>query len=141
MAYITTVVLDDFTLQADCLEFMFANLADRLDEEKLSDLKEAVYTREDTASTFIDEGLAVPHGRIRGLDEDIIMLGISRCGIDWPEPDRKAHIVVLVGVDRTRVSAYLSILQKIIKWKRATKIDFDNFDALELENSLKEFFK
>lgn len=120
---------------------MFAKLADRLDEEKLSDLKEAVYTREDTASTFIDEGLAVPHGRIRGLDEDIIMLGISRCGIDWPEPDRKAHIVVLVGVDRTRVSAYLSILQKIIKWKRATKIDFDNFDALDLENSLKEFFK
>ena len=136
MAYITTVVLDDFTLQADCLEFMFAKLADRLDEEKLSDLKEAVYTREDTASTFIDEGLAVPHGRIRGLDEDIIMLGISRCGIDWPEPDRKAHIVVLVGVDRTRVSAYLSILQKIIKWRKSLGNSFSGGDIESISRGL-----
>ena len=141
MAYLTTVVLNEFTLQSDCLDFMFGQIAGRLDGEKLQDFKEAVYSREDTASTYIEDGLAVPHGRVAGLPEDMVVVGLSRRGIDWPEEDRKAHIVVLIGIDRAKVSAYLALLQKIIKWRKSISVDFDNFNPAEIGESLKKYFQ
>ena len=45
--------------------------------------------------------------------------GISSGGVDWPTEDCRANLVILVAVDRSRVAAYLSILQKIIKWRKS----------------------
>lgn len=98
---------------------MLGALAPDMPAETLSDLKEAVYLREDTASTYLEDGLAVPHGRISGLGAEYVVAGISSGGVDWPTEDCRANLVILVAVDRSRVAAYLSILQKIIKWRKS----------------------
>ena len=100
------------------MEQMFAELAGVLDGDKLEALKEAVYLREDTASTYLEGGLAAPHGRIDGLKNEIVVIGVSKDGVDWPESGKKAHLIFLIGVDRKSVASYLSLLQKIIKWKK-----------------------
>ncbi len=98
---------------------MLGALSPDMPDKTLSDLREAVYLREDTASTYLEDGLAVPHGRISGLGAEYVVAGVSRGGVDWPTEDSRANLVVLVAVDRSRVAAYLSILQKIIKWRKS----------------------
>ena len=120
MVYLKTVELQNPASQTECLEEMFAAVADKLDAGQMDELKEAVYTREDTASTFLGDELAAPHGRISGLGDEIVVLGVSKNGVDWPTQEQRAKFVVLIGVDRKRISAYLALLQKIIKWYRSS---------------------
>ncbi len=126
--------------QSESLEHMLGKLADDLQPEKLSELKEAVYSREDTASTYLEDGLAVPHGRVNGLDKEYIVVGISRKGIDWPSDDQKAHLVVLIGVDKSKVSLYLSMLQKIIKWKKKNERDFFELGTQGVHKDFEQLF-
>ena len=93
-------------------------MAGLIPDDKIDELREAVYLREDTASTYIGDGLAVPHGRISGLDDEYVVVGLSG-GIDWPTEDSRAQVVILVAVDRKRIAAYLSLLQKIVKWRKS----------------------
>ena len=50
-------------------------MAGLIPDDKIDELREAVYLREDTASTYIGDGLAVPHGRISGLDDEYVVVG------------------------------------------------------------------
>ncbi len=119
------------------METIFSSLASDLEEAKLEELKEAVYMREDTVSTYLEDNLAVPHGRVEGLDEDYIVLGINRnAGIDWPSSDKKAKTVILIGIDKTKISRYLSILQKLIKWYKSNNSDLSDLSLVDIENEL-----
>jgi len=42
---------------------------------------EAVQMREDQGSTFFNEGVAFPHGRMAGLEQPLVALGLTRQGI------------------------------------------------------------
>lgn len=52
-------------------------------------LTEAVLQRENTMGTAIEEGIALPHARLRRLVKPIIAFGHSPFGIDWNSPDGK----------------------------------------------------
>lgn len=136
MPFIKAICLGNFADQSECLEFLLNELSPNLPPEKIDDLKEAVYLREDTASTYLDEGLAVPHGRIAGLDREYVLAGICESGVDWPTEDCRAKIIVLVAVDKKRVSAYLSILQKIIKWRKSLGNSFSGGDIESISRGL-----
>ncbi|MBN2705472.1 MAG: cation:proton antiporter [Deltaproteobacteria bacterium] len=57
----------------------------------------AVWEREQTMSTGIGNGVALPHARIAGLREPLVVAGISDSGIDFDAPDGKpAHIIFLL---------------------------------------------
>ncbi|MFI3291513.1 MAG: PTS sugar transporter subunit IIA [Opitutales bacterium] len=137
MGYIKAIELKDFDDQIECLESIFSSLVDSLEEAKLEELKEAVYMREDTVSTYLEDNLAVPHGRVEGLDDDYIIVGINRgAGIDWPSSDKKAKAIVLIGIDKSKISRYLFILQKLIKWYKANNSDLTQLSLVEIENEL-----
>lgn len=122
--------------QEDCLEKLFGVLKPDLPQDKLQDLTEAVYLREDTSSTYVGNGLAVPHGRVKGLGSAFIVFGVSKGGIDWPSEECKANIVALIGIDKSEVSRYLSILQKISKWKKQNSALFETCDFGAIKNSI-----
>ncbi len=137
MAAVSVIELGDEKLQTECLQRIFSVLENSLDSETLEELAAAVYTREDTASTYLGESLAVPHGRVVGLGQTRVVAALSRAGVDWPTSENRAHLVVLVGVDRSKVSEYLFILQKIIRWRRSIpgKIETLGIDRIEAELS------
>jgi mannitol/fructose-specific phosphotransferase system IIA component (Ntr-type) len=58
----------------------------------------AVLERENDMGTALEEGLAIPHARLRGMLRPIIVFGRSRTGIeDWDSPDgRHTHFIFLV---------------------------------------------
>ncbi|OGX27526.1 MAG: hypothetical protein A3D10_03325 [Omnitrophica WOR_2 bacterium RIFCSPHIGHO2_02_FULL_48_11] len=63
-----------------------------VEEEGMYDadnLTEAVLQRENIMGTAIEEGIALPHARIRQLVKPIIAFGRSPVGIEWDSPDGK----------------------------------------------------
>ncbi|MFO7861941.1 MAG: cation:proton antiporter [Desulfosalsimonas sp.] len=65
-----------------------------LDPQALGD---AVWERENVMSTGIGKGVALPHARIEKLKKSMVVMGISRLGIDFDAPDGKiAHVIFLV---------------------------------------------
>ncbi|MEM1355368.1 MAG: cation:proton antiporter [Planctomycetota bacterium] len=60
-------------------------------------INEAVWTREQTMSTGIEAGLAVPHGRIEGLAKPQLVVGVSPAGIDFDAADgQPAEIICML---------------------------------------------
>ena len=60
-------------------------------------ITKVVLERENLMGTALEEGIAVPHGRIDGLHKPVIIYGQSFSGLDWNSPDGKAsHCVFLI---------------------------------------------
>ena len=74
-------------------------------------LADEVLAREQTSSTVIMEGLAVPHARVEGLDRPYAAIATSERGIKWSEGSpSKVHIVFLILTPREDPAVYLKVL-------------------------------
>ena len=63
------------TTQAQALETLTDSMAEVLDDRQLRHIKNAVLLREETQTTYLDHGLAVPHGRTSALDSMQVTVG------------------------------------------------------------------
>lgn len=70
--------------------------------------------REKLGSTGIGEGIAIPHGKIGGLDEMVIAFGRSREGIEFDAMDSKpVHLFFLLMAPDQSAGQHLKALAKI----------------------------
>lgn len=70
--------------------------------------------REKLGSTGIGNGIAIPHGKIKGLDDMVISFGRSRMGIDFEAMDNKpAHLFFLLLAPEDSAGKHLKALAKI----------------------------
>jgi nitrogen PTS system EIIA component len=70
--------------------------------------------REKLGSTGIGEGIAIPHGKIRGLEDLIVSFGRSRKGIDFNALDGKpVHLFFLLLAPENSAGQHLKTLAKI----------------------------
>lgn len=58
-----------------------------LDQAHKEDAIKAVLKREQSASTAMPDGIALPHGRIDSIHELICMIGIHAAGVEFGAPD------------------------------------------------------
>jgi len=73
-----------------------------------------VWTREDTLSTGIGNGVALPHARIEGLQKSLVVVGISDAGIDFDAPDNlPAQVIFLVLTPSSDPNAQLQLASEI----------------------------
>jgi mannitol/fructose-specific phosphotransferase system IIA component (Ntr-type) len=80
----------------------------------LESAEKAVHDREETLSTGVGNGLALPHARLVGLRELIVVVGISESGIDFDAPDgRPANLVLLLLSPADDSTTQLEILAEI----------------------------
>ncbi len=56
----------------------------------------AVLGREEALSTGIGNGVALPHARVEGLRESLVVVGVSPEGIDFDAPDGKPATVIFL---------------------------------------------
>ncbi|MCE9582171.1 MAG: CNNM domain-containing protein [Planctomycetes bacterium] len=74
----------------------------------------AVLKREALASTGLGMGVAIPHGRVEGLERPAAALGRSSQGLDFKSLDGKpVHLVFLILSPPHDEGAHLHILEKI----------------------------
>jgi len=70
--------------------------------------------RENLGSTGIGQGLAIPHGKLKGLDRMLIIVARSRDGIPFNAVDNRAvHIIFLLIAPGDAATTYLKVLARV----------------------------
>lgn len=88
-----------------------ATLCGRFTEETLYNV---LVERETVGSTGVGNGVAIPHGKIEGLDEILLCFGRSRIGINFDAIDnRPAHLFVLLLSPANKAGEYLQTLAAV----------------------------
>ena len=65
--------------------------------------------REAIGSTGVGNGVAIPHGKVTGLDDILLCFGRSREGID----NQPVHLFVLLLSPATKAAEYLKALARV----------------------------
>jgi len=126
---IPIILLPESSDQNSTIDVLLATLEGEASAEVLGHLKTEVFARETTSSTYLDNGLAIPHGRIPGLNHVLLAVGVSAPGILWPEAGQDAHLIILLGVPSSMVAGYLVLMQRLLRWyKDAPAIRPDHFE-------------
>lgn len=80
-------------MKAQKKEEALAELATYLKKQKLinheKEIIEKLLQRETLGSTALGEGIAIPHCKAKGIKSPILMVGISRNGVNFESPDGK----------------------------------------------------
>jgi PTS system nitrogen regulatory IIA component len=75
---------------------------------------EVLLEREKLGSTGIGDGIAIPHGKLPGLDNLIVSFGRSKDGIDFDSLDGKpVHLFFLLMAPENTAGQHLKALAKI----------------------------
>jgi Kef-type K+ transport system membrane component KefB/mannitol/fructose-specific phosphotransferase system IIA component (Ntr-type) len=74
----------------------------------------AAYAREKLMPTGIGQGVAIPHARLKGLERPLVLVGLSRTGIDFDAPDATpAKVIFLILAPHDDDGVQLEILADI----------------------------
>jgi len=75
---------------------------------------EVLMEREKLGSTGIGDGIAIPHGKLAGLDSLVVSFGRSRVGVDFDSLDGgPVHIFFLLMAPENSAGQHLKALAKI----------------------------
>lgn len=75
---------------------------------------EAVFTREQTRSTGIGSGIAIPHGKCQGVKELVMALGVAGEPIDFDSVDgQPVTIVILLVSPADQTGPHIQALARI----------------------------
>lgn len=106
----------------EVLKEMVAFLKKRNRIAKEKDLYDKLIQREKLGSTAIGEGVAIPHCKMKGVKDPIVMLAISKNGVNFFSLDGKpSHLFFLVVSSPDNPSLNLQILAAIAHLVRKAK--------------------
>jgi len=75
-----------------------------------------LHERERLGSTGIGDGVAIPHGKLKNVDQLLLSFGRSRDGIEFDSMDGKpAHLFFLLLASEESVGVHLKTLARISK--------------------------
>jgi Kef-type K+ transport system membrane component KefB len=87
-----------------------------LEDLDASAVEAAVWTREEALGTGIGNRVALPHARVEGLREPLVVVGLSAAGIDFDAPDGKlANVIFLILTPGNDPGAQLAIVAEIAR--------------------------
>ena len=102
------------TRKHDVIKELVAALAASGHVSDAGTLEEAVWTREQTRTTGIGQGLAIPHGKSDVLRDMAMAIGKPASPIDFESVDGKpVRLVVLLASRPDQVSDHIQALAKI----------------------------
>jgi len=98
----------------DALQEMASFLAGKSIVSHPEDVLEKLLQREKLGTTGIGNGFAIPHCKINGIQTSLVLLAVSRKGVDFGSLDGKpAHVIFLVVSPPNNPSSSLQILAAI----------------------------
>src|SRR5690606_18760904 len=77
-------------------------------------IEAAAWRREQTMPTGIGNGVALPHARLDGLSQPVVVVGLSEAGIDFDAPDGAlAHVIFLILTPGEETTVQLELAAEI----------------------------
>jgi len=99
---------------------------------------DAVFEREQTRSTGIGSGIAVPHGKCKAVKELVMAIGIVPEGVDFASVDGKAVTIVFLLVSPTdQTGPHIQALARISR----LMLDEEIKQGLEKASSAEEVYE
>jgi len=96
------------------LEEMVIGIASKVDGIDAEKLQEILVEREKLGSTGIGYGVAIPHGKLKGLNHIIVSFGRSIKGVDFQSLDGKpSHLFFLIIAPEESTANHLKVLARI----------------------------
>ena len=95
---------------------------------------EAVLMREQTRSTGIGSGIAIPHGKCSGVEELVMAIGITQDPIEYDSIDNKPVSIILLLVSPTdQTGPHIQALARIsrLMLDEEFKTKLENADSAE----------
>ncbi len=98
-----------------------------LDPEQVA---QAVWSREQLMGTSLGHEIAVPHARMKEIEQPVLVIGHSEQGIDFDSPDgTPAHLIFLLLTPQRDISAQIQIMGQIarlFKEQEARTVIYEN---------------
>lgn len=88
--------------------------------------------REKLGSTAVGHGVAIPHGKIPGLNKIIALFGRSRKGVDFQAHDQKpTHLFFVLLAPETAIGNYLHALARLSRLMKDEQVrdEISNCDS------------
>jgi fructose-specific phosphotransferase system IIA component len=128
-------------LQGKNKEAVITELVDVLNAagvlQNRDDVLQAVLAREQTRSTGIGSGIAIPHGKCKGVRELVMAMGIASGGVDFQSIDEKpVYIVVLLASPLDKTGPHIQALARISR----LMLDEDFKNKIQKASSAQELF-
>ena len=101
-----------------------------------------VIARERLQTTGIGHGVAIAHGKVRGIDQVHIALGISYEGLEYESPDHlPVHLLFVLASSSALQMEYLASLSTILRAVRSDRVRSLLLDLQHNRNkdAIKEF--
>ena len=115
---------------------VFSSIADR------PSFIRQVIARERLQTTGIGHGVAIAHGKVKGIEEVHIALGISYEGVEYGSPDHlPVHLLFVLASSTALQKEYLASLSAILRAVRTDRVRSLLLDLQHNRNksSVKEF--
>ena len=80
-----------------------------------------VCAREETHTTYMGDGVAIPHARTDLVTEIILGIGRSAAGVPFGENGEPAHLIYLIGVPQRMVTDYLVCVGALARLTKEAK--------------------
>ena len=120
------------------LEELVEALASNKGEIDKVELLNALLEREKLGSTGIGDGVAIPHGKLNGLDNIILLFGKSGQGVDFDAIDRKpVCMVFLLVAPADSAGLHLKALARLSRMLREKEFKNSLLMASDAETLLK----
>lgn len=138
LSEILTVECVRSPLESDGKHEVICELVDLLvDAGKVRDadtLKDAVWTREQTRTTGIGHGLAIPHGKCEGIAELTMAIGKPAQPLDFEAIDNQpVRLVVLLASPPNKTSDHIQALAQVSRMMTNEEFRQKIYDADDAE--------
>jgi PTS system nitrogen regulatory IIA component len=105
-------------LAASTKEQLLLELAAKVEERHPILAREHIFSalleRERLGSTGVGDGVAIPHGKVKGLDDIVLLFGRSLEGVDFNALDgRRSHIFFLLLAPEGAFGLHIKLLGRI----------------------------
>jgi len=123
------------TGKRDVLEEMVQGVMGRNGRIDSEGIVRVLLEREKLGSTGIGDGIAIPHGKLPGIDEILVGFGRSRAGVDFNALDgRPVHLFFLLIAPDTSSAQYLKALAKLSRMLKDPKMRADLSEAASADD-------
>ncbi len=124
--------------KGEVLAELAQNVIDRHPALDRQDLLRILNEREKLGSTGIGDGIAIPHGKLRQVNELICAFGRSREGVDFSSLDgRPVHLFFLLIAPENAAAVHLKALARISRILRDPAVR----NALMAAEDVRELFR
>lgn len=106
---------------------IFANFSE-------DDLFDSFMEREEVGSTGLGGGIAIPHTKLKGIDDFVVVAATSKKGVHFDATDnKKVHIFFALIGPSDKPKEYLQLLSKIARLLKNKKMFYDILNAKTAE--------